>query len=79
MRIYLLVIQLCGFHSVNRDSTDKLGNGSVIVVMRTLCVPGSQCVMGRRWRGESVNNRQTYSVIHIIFNLYNGDVVRRGY
>ena len=56
MRIYLLVIQLCGFHSVNRDTADKLGNGSVIVVMRTLGVPGSQCVIGRRWRGESVNN-----------------------
>ena len=39
------MIQLCGFHSVNMDTTDKLGNGSVIVVMRTLCVPGSWCVM----------------------------------
>ena len=45
------MIQLCGFHSVNRDTTDKPGNGSVIVVMRTLCVPGSWCVMVSLLRG----------------------------
>ena len=52
MRIYLLVIQLCGFHSVNRDSTDKPGNGSVIVVMRTLCTWVTVCHREEMERGK---------------------------